>query len=141
MHASFFPSLCRNPMNSKYGIWGNLRGRVPFVSGVAPSLLQGSGHPRNCLKLLEAVAHHDAGPTSALAPLSSACLLRLHILQPLHSARKVRLPLGAILAPLASGALLDCGWSPALLYALFSAPFAIAAVAMLLIGPSRGPRS
>lgn len=44
---------------------------------------------------------------------------------------------GAILAPLASGMLLDCGWAPAQLYFLFSAPFAIAAVAMLLIGPSR----
>jgi benzoate transport len=44
---------------------------------------------------------------------------------------------GAILAPLASGALLDHGWAPAQLYFLFSAPFAIAGVAMLLIGASR----
>jgi MFS family permease len=44
---------------------------------------------------------------------------------------------GAILAPLASGRLLDHGWAPAQLYFLFSAPFAIAAVAMLLIGASR----
>jgi hypothetical protein len=47
--------------------------------------------------------------------------------------------LSAILAPLASGALLDRGWAPAQLYFLFSGPFVIAAVAMLLIGgaPSR----
>src|SRR5208282_4079828 len=44
---------------------------------------------------------------------------------------------GAILAPLASGALLDHGWAPAQLYFLFSAPFAIAGVAMLLVGASR----
>jgi benzoate transport len=44
---------------------------------------------------------------------------------------------GAILAPLASGALLDHGWAPAQLYFLFSAPFAAAGVAMLLIGASR----
>jgi len=44
---------------------------------------------------------------------------------------------GAILAPLASGALLDRGWLPAQLYFFFSAPFAIAAVAILLIGPAR----
>lgn len=43
--------------------------------------------------------------------------------------------LGAILAPLASGALLDHGWAPAQLYFLFSAPFAVAGVAMLLINP------
>ena len=42
--------------------------------------------------------------------------------------------LGAILAPLASGALLDRGWEAAQLYGLFSGPFAIAAMAMLLIG-------
>ncbi len=41
--------------------------------------------------------------------------------------------LGAILAPLASGALLDHGWEAAQLYFLFSGPFAIAAMAMLLI--------
>jgi benzoate transport len=47
--------------------------------------------------------------------------------------------LGAILAPLASGALLDHGWAPAQLYYLFSGPFVIAAIAMLIIGraPSR----
>jgi MFS family permease len=47
--------------------------------------------------------------------------------------------LGAILAPLASGALLDHGWAPAQLYYLFSGPFVIAAIAMLVIGraPSR----
>lgn len=46
---------------------------------------------------------------------------------------------GAILAPLASGALLDHGWAPAQLYYLFSGPFVIAAIAMLIIGraPSR----
>jgi MFS family permease len=44
--------------------------------------------------------------------------------------------LGAILAPLASGALLDQGWAPAHLYFLFSVPFVIAAIAMLVIGPS-----
>jgi len=44
---------------------------------------------------------------------------------------------GAILAPLASGTLLDHGWAPAQLYFVFSAPFAVAAVAMRLIGPSR----
>jgi benzoate transport len=44
--------------------------------------------------------------------------------------------LGAILAPPASGALLDHGWEPAQLYFLFSAPFVIAAIAMLVIGPS-----
>ena len=44
---------------------------------------------------------------------------------------------GAILAPLASGALLERGWSPAQLYYLFSAPFLLAAAAMYLIGPSR----
>jgi len=44
---------------------------------------------------------------------------------------------GAILAPLVSGTLLDRGWIPAQLYFAFSAPFGVAAVAMLLIGPSR----
>ena len=44
---------------------------------------------------------------------------------------------GAIIAPLASGTLLDYGWAPAQLYFLFSAPFALAAFAMLLIGASR----
>ena len=42
--------------------------------------------------------------------------------------------LGAILAPLASGALLDRGWEARQLYGLFSGPFAIAAMAMLLVG-------
>jgi benzoate transport len=44
--------------------------------------------------------------------------------------------LGAILAPLVSGALLDHGWAPAQLYFLFAVPFVIAAIAMLIIGPS-----
>jgi MFS family permease len=44
---------------------------------------------------------------------------------------------GAILAPLASGALLDRGWLPAQLYFLFSAPFVVAAIAILIIGPAR----
>jgi MFS family permease len=44
--------------------------------------------------------------------------------------------LGAILAPLVSGALLDHGWEPAQLYFLFAAPFVIAAFAMLALGPS-----
>jgi benzoate transport len=44
--------------------------------------------------------------------------------------------LGAILAPLASGALLDHGWAPAELYYLFSGPFVVAAIAMLIIGRS-----
>jgi benzoate transport len=44
---------------------------------------------------------------------------------------------GAILAPLASGALLDRGWLPAQLYFFFSAPFVVAAVAIFLIGPGR----
>lgn len=43
---------------------------------------------------------------------------------------------GAILAPLASGALLDRGWLPAQLYFFFSAPFVIAAIALFLIGPA-----
>jgi benzoate transport len=46
---------------------------------------------------------------------------------------------GAILAPLAAGALLDRGWEPAQLYYLFSGPFALATLAMLVIGPSRAP--
>ena len=44
---------------------------------------------------------------------------------------------GAILSPLVSGALGDHGWTPAQLYTVFSAPFAVAAIAMLLIGPAR----
>jgi benzoate transport len=39
--------------------------------------------------------------------------------------------LGAILAPLTSGRLLDHGWRPGQLYFLFSAPFVLAAIAML----------
>ena len=42
--------------------------------------------------------------------------------------------LGAILAPFAGGALLDRGWEAQQLYGLFSGPFAIAAMAMLLVG-------
>jgi benzoate transport len=45
--------------------------------------------------------------------------------------------IGSILAPLASGALGDHGWQPAQLYVLCSVPFAIAAVAMLVLGPAR----
>jgi predicted MFS family arabinose efflux permease len=48
---------------------------------------------------------------------------------------------GAILAPLASGALLDRGWRPAQLYCFFSAPFIVAALALLLIGPARARRA
>jgi MFS family permease len=44
---------------------------------------------------------------------------------------------GAILAPLASGALLDRGWIPAQLYYVFSAAFVAAAAAIFLIGPTR----
>jgi benzoate transport len=44
---------------------------------------------------------------------------------------------GAILAPLASGALLDRGWLPAQLYFFFSAPFVVAAIAIFFIGPAR----
>ena len=44
---------------------------------------------------------------------------------------------GAILAPLASGALLDRGWLPAQLYYFFSATFVVAAVALLLLGANR----
>jgi nitrate/nitrite transporter NarK len=45
--------------------------------------------------------------------------------------------LGAILAPLAAGALLERGWVPSQLYWLFSVPFVVAAVAMLWIVPAR----
>jgi len=38
-----------------------------------------------------------------------------------------------------SGALLDHGWAPAQLYYLFSGPFVVAAIAMLIIG--RSPRA
>lgn len=41
---------------------------------------------------------------------------------------------GAILAPLASGTLLERGWVPAQLYFFFSAPFVVAALALVLIG-------
>jgi hypothetical protein len=44
---------------------------------------------------------------------------------------------GAILAPLASGALLDRGWLPAQLYFFFGAPIVVAALALFLIGPAR----
>src|SRR5207244_4165773 len=47
--------------------------------------------------------------------------------------------LGAILAPFASGALLDRGWEAQQLYGLFSGPFAIAAMAMLLVGSPPAP--
>jgi benzoate transport len=46
--------------------------------------------------------------------------------------------LGAILAPIVSGALLDAGWAPAQLYFLFSAPFVVAALALLVIGTRQG---
>jgi len=45
--------------------------------------------------------------------------------------------IGAIVSPFASGALSDHGWLPAQLYVLFTVPFAVAAVAMLVIGPAR----
>jgi len=48
---------------------------------------------------------------------------------------------GAILAPLASGALLDRGWLPAQLYFFFSTPFIVAAVAIFLICPARARAS
>jgi cyanate permease len=38
---------------------------------------------------------------------------------------------GAILAPVISGTLLDAGWTPAHLYVLFAIPYAIAALAMV----------
>jgi benzoate transport len=44
--------------------------------------------------------------------------------------------LGAILGPLAVGGLLDHGWEPAQLYFLFSAPFVVAAISLLLIARS-----
>ncbi len=44
---------------------------------------------------------------------------------------------GAILAPLLSGALLDRGATPAQLYFFFSIPFAVAAIAMFLVGTTR----
>jgi MFS family permease len=48
---------------------------------------------------------------------------------------------GAILAPLVSGGLLDRGWLPAQLYFFFGAPFVVAAVAIVLIGPARAADS
>ncbi len=45
--------------------------------------------------------------------------------------------IGAILSPFASGTLSDQGWLPAQLYVLFSVPFAVAALAMLVIGSAR----
>jgi benzoate transport len=45
--------------------------------------------------------------------------------------------LGAILAPILSGALLDRGWTPAHLYGLFAIPYVLAALAMLGIGVPR----
>jgi MFS transporter, AAHS family, vanillate permease len=42
--------------------------------------------------------------------------------------------LGAIVAPILSGALLDQGWTPAHLYGLFAIPYVLAALAMLGIG-------
>ena len=45
---------------------------------------------------------------------------------------------GAILAPLASGTLLDRGATPAQLYFVFSVPFTLAAVAMLFVGTKSG---
>ena len=45
--------------------------------------------------------------------------------------------LGAILAPLGAGALLDRGWRPGQLYFLFAVPFVIAAIATLILGPSK----
>jgi benzoate transport len=47
--------------------------------------------------------------------------------------------LGAILAPLVSGALLDHGWTPPQLYFLFSAPFLVAAITMLGIRARTAP--
>jgi benzoate transport len=44
---------------------------------------------------------------------------------------------GSIVSPLVGGALLDLGWRPAQLYTLVSVPFAVAAVAILAIGPAR----
>jgi cyanate permease len=46
--------------------------------------------------------------------------------------------LGAILAPLISGALLDKGWTPAHLYVLFAIPCVLAALAMMGIGAREG---
>ncbi|MDB6015005.1 MAG: transporter [Gammaproteobacteria bacterium] len=46
--------------------------------------------------------------------------------------------LGAILAPVISGALLDKGWTPAHLYVLFAIPYVLAALAMMGIGAREG---
>ncbi len=48
---------------------------------------------------------------------------------------------GAILAPLASGGLLEHRWSPQQLYVLFTVPFTLAALALLFLGPSRAQSS
>ena len=47
--------------------------------------------------------------------------------------------LGAILAPIVTGSLLDAGWAPPQLYFLFSIPLVVAAVAMLAIGLRQAP--
>jgi benzoate transport len=46
--------------------------------------------------------------------------------------------LGAILAPILTGTLLDAGWAPAQLYFLFAFPLVVAAIAMLGIGLRQG---
>jgi hypothetical protein len=46
--------------------------------------------------------------------------------------------LGAILAPIVTGTLLDAGWAPARLYFLFAFPLVVAAIAMLGIGLRQG---
>ncbi len=43
---------------------------------------------------------------------------------------------GSIISPLIGGALLDHGWRPAGLYTLVGLPFAVAAIAILVIGPA-----
>jgi MFS family permease len=45
--------------------------------------------------------------------------------------------LGAILAPLATGMLVDRGWHPVQLYGVFSVSFLIAAAAVSLLPPGR----
>jgi MFS transporter, AAHS family, vanillate permease len=46
--------------------------------------------------------------------------------------------LGAILAPIVTGTLLDAGWAPANLYFLFAVPLVVAAIALLAIGLRQG---
>ncbi|HWZ63976.1 MAG TPA: MFS transporter [Steroidobacteraceae bacterium] len=46
--------------------------------------------------------------------------------------------LGAILAPIVTGTLLDAGWAPANLYFLFAVPLVVAAIALLGIGLRQG---